>query len=120
MTRHARARPGLRGFPSPLVGEGARAKRRRVRGLSPRTDPSSGTDFVRATFSHKGRREEEPPHLIPKRVSPNSKRSPDGANGSRECAPDDRLREIRGHIRRIAIPDLWRQTCSAARLLDQQ
>ncbi len=37
MTRHARARPGLRGFPSPLVGEGARAKRRRVRGLSPRT-----------------------------------------------------------------------------------
>ena len=28
--------------------------------------------------------------------------------------------EIRGHIRRIAIPDLWRQTCSAARLLDQQ
>jgi hypothetical protein len=73
-----------------------------------------------ATFSHKGRREEEPPHLIPKRVSPNSKRSPDGANGSRECAPDDRLREIRGHIRPIAIPDLWRQTCSAARRLDQQ
>ncbi|MCP1900828.1 hypothetical protein J2R77_002452 [Bradyrhizobium sp. USDA 4537] len=25
-----------------------------------------------------------------------SMRSPDAANGSRECAPDDRLREIRG------------------------
>jgi hypothetical protein len=28
--------------------------------LSAETDPSSGTDFVRATFSHKGRREEAP------------------------------------------------------------
>src|SRR5450755_4743677 len=25
-------------------------------------DPSSGADFVRATFSHKGRREEKSPH----------------------------------------------------------
>jgi hypothetical protein len=28
-------------------------------------------------------------------------RSPDGANGSRECAPDDRLREIRGRNQRF-------------------
>ncbi len=28
-------------------------------------DPSSGTDFVRATFSHKGRREEESPQFVP-------------------------------------------------------
>jgi ribosomal protein RSM22 (predicted rRNA methylase) len=28
-------------------------------GLSLERDPSSGTDFVRATFSHKGRREED-------------------------------------------------------------
>ena len=30
-------------------------------------------------------------------------RSPDGADGSRECAPDDRLREIRG--RNVEFPD---------------
>jgi hypothetical protein len=30
------------------------------RSLSAETDPSSGTDFVRATFSHKGRRKKGP------------------------------------------------------------
>jgi hypothetical protein len=34
-----------------------------------------------------------------------SSRSPDGANGSRECAPDDKLREIRGRLADIATPD---------------
>jgi hypothetical protein len=45
------------------VGEGGFAKRRRVRGSGPsmNRNPSSGTDFVRATFSHKGRREVEKP-----------------------------------------------------------
>jgi len=48
-------------FPSPPVGEGGRdaQHRGRVRGsVSADRDPSSGADFVRATFSHKGRREE--------------------------------------------------------------
>jgi hypothetical protein len=49
-------------LPLSLVGKGGRdAKHRgRVRGpgLSIDLNPSSGTDFVRATFSHKGRREE--------------------------------------------------------------
>jgi protein PhnA len=45
------------------VGEGGRdAKHRgRVRGLSADADPSSGADFIRATFSRKGRREEGAP-----------------------------------------------------------
>ncbi len=63
-------------FPSPLVGEGARAKRGRVRGFSPRMQtphPSRcSLRSHRATLSHRGRREEAPPHIIPKRVSPNS------------------------------------------------
>src|SRR5439155_5265702 len=42
-------------FPSPLVGEGGFAKRRRVRGLSPRMQTPHPA--LRATFSHKGRRE---------------------------------------------------------------
>src|SRR6478752_6549297 len=52
-------RRNSRFFPSPPVGEGGFAKRRRVRGhgLSIDRNPSSGTDFVRATFSHKERRE---------------------------------------------------------------
>jgi hypothetical protein len=33
-------------------------------GLSIDRNPSSGTDFVRATFSHKGRREEEALHKV--------------------------------------------------------
>jgi hypothetical protein len=33
------------------------ARRVRGSGLSPCVDPSSGTDFVRATFSRRGRRE---------------------------------------------------------------
>ena len=45
-----------------LVGEGALAKRARVRGCLHRRargeNPSSVADCVRATFSHKGRREE--------------------------------------------------------------
>jgi hypothetical protein len=45
----------------------------RVRGLSPRVrllfepadaDPSSGADFVRATFSHKGRRKGSALHRV--------------------------------------------------------
>jgi len=47
-------------FPSPLVGEGGFAKRRRVRGffLSMDRAPSSGSHpAMRTTFSHKGRRE---------------------------------------------------------------
>jgi hypothetical protein len=48
-------------FPSPLVGEGGCDALASQTGegcsLSTRTYPSSGTDFVRATFSHKGRRE---------------------------------------------------------------
>src|SRR5882672_3321160 len=32
-------------------------------------------------------------------------RSPDGATGSRECAPDDGLREIRGCHRKVSAPD---------------
>jgi hypothetical protein len=52
-------------FPSPLVGEGGcdAKHRRRVRGLRMEY-PSSGTDFVRATFSHKGRREKEAPESL--------------------------------------------------------
>jgi len=43
------------------VGEGALAKARADEGsLSEDADPSSGTDFVRATFSHKGRRKQGP------------------------------------------------------------
>jgi hypothetical protein len=46
-------------LPSPLVGEGGFAKRRRVRGshkLRAWEYPSSVAAFVRATFSHRGRR----------------------------------------------------------------
>jgi hypothetical protein len=47
-------------FLSPLVGEGGtNALSAFVTGegsVSAGRDPSSGTDFVRATFSHKGRR----------------------------------------------------------------
>jgi protein PhnA len=39
----------------------ANSRRVRGRGLSIDRNPSSGTDFVRATFSHKGRREERAP-----------------------------------------------------------
>jgi hypothetical protein len=50
-------------FTSPLVGEVASDAKhwRRVRGpgLPINRYPSSGTDFVRATFSHRGRREED-------------------------------------------------------------
>jgi hypothetical protein len=46
-------------FLLPLWEKGGLAKRGRMRGsLSADADPSSGTDFVRATFSHKGRRQE--------------------------------------------------------------
>src|SRR5258706_15808391 len=31
-------------------------------------------------------------------------RSPDGADGSRKCAPDDRLRAIRGLVKRGLVP----------------
>ena len=57
-------------FPSPLVGEGgrdAKASRTGEGSVSADRDPSSGTDFVRATFSHKGRREEE--HLYPPSIA---------------------------------------------------
>jgi hypothetical protein len=44
------------------VGEGGEIERSEMKpgegSLSAAKDPSSGTDFVRATFSHKGRREE--------------------------------------------------------------
>jgi hypothetical protein len=51
-------------FPSPLVGEGGSNERSEFetgegfRSINKHRNPSSGTDFVRATFSHKGRREE--------------------------------------------------------------
>ncbi len=46
-------RSALRLRPKPLA---ARAKNRREAYGAPHTVFSSGTDFVRATFSHKGRR----------------------------------------------------------------
>jgi hypothetical protein len=49
--------------PSPLVGEGDEIERSEMKSgegsLSAAKDPSSGADFVRAIFSHKGRREEK-------------------------------------------------------------
>ncbi|MHC2254159.1 hypothetical protein ACVILK_003851 [Bradyrhizobium embrapense] len=60
-------------FPSPLVGEGGRdaQHRGRVRGpVSADGDPSSGADCIRATFSHKGRREEASAQSCPSSVSP--------------------------------------------------
>jgi hypothetical protein len=52
-------------FPSPLVGEGGSNERSEFETgegyVSADGDPSSGADFVRATFSHKGRREESNP-----------------------------------------------------------
>jgi hypothetical protein len=50
-------------IPSPLVGEGGEIERSEMKpgegSLSAATDPSSGADCIRATFSHKGRREEK-------------------------------------------------------------
>ena len=61
----ARAKPVDRScFPLPLW-EGVDARQRgRVRGAahSEPSNPSSVTDFVRATFSHKGRRKKEAPY----------------------------------------------------------
>jgi hypothetical protein len=49
-------------FPSPLVGEGGSIAQSAIEtgegSVSADRDPSSGADFVHATFSHKGRREE--------------------------------------------------------------
>jgi hypothetical protein len=49
-------------FPSPRVGEGGEIERSENEPgegfVSADRDPSSGTDCVRATFSHRGRREE--------------------------------------------------------------
>jgi len=46
--------------PSPLVGEGGEIERSEMKPgegfVSADGDPSSGADFIRATFSHKGRR----------------------------------------------------------------
>jgi len=47
-----------RWIPSPLVGEGAEAKRRRVRGAASTVLVATPHPALRATFSHKGRREE--------------------------------------------------------------
>ena len=43
-------------FPLPLWEKVAREAKTDEGSLSAETDPSSGADFVRATFSHKGRR----------------------------------------------------------------
>src|SRR5436190_1024756 len=49
-------------LPSPLVGGGGEVERSEIEpgegSVSADKNPSSGTDCVRATFSHKGRREE--------------------------------------------------------------
>src|SRR5687768_16324435 len=45
-------------LPSPLVGEGGSRRLPDEGSLSAKRDPSSVADFVRATFSHKGRRQE--------------------------------------------------------------
>src|SRR3981081_4185423 len=53
--------------PRPLVGGGGCAERGGGGGgllLSIERNPSSGTDFVRATLSHKGRGKEEHPHTV--------------------------------------------------------
>jgi hypothetical protein len=49
------------------VGEGGFAQRRGVRGaaISERDNPSSVVDFVRATFSHKGRRKKQEESIYP-------------------------------------------------------
>jgi hypothetical protein len=45
-------------LPSPLVGGWLREAKTGEGFVSADRDPSSGADFIRATFSHKGRREE--------------------------------------------------------------
>jgi hypothetical protein len=47
-----------RWLPSPLVGEGAEAKRRRERGATNAELVAPPLPALRATFSHKGRRED--------------------------------------------------------------
>src|SRR5205085_1396513 len=60
-------------LPSPLVGEGARAKRGRVRGLSPRMQtPHPARTSSAPPSPTGGEGKEAHPHLIPNRVSPNS------------------------------------------------
>src|SRR5260370_10789593 len=78
-------------FPTPLVGEGGRDEKHRGR-ISVERDPSSGADFVRATFSHKGRREERALTAHPSRLSSNlssrsSPETPTPRAGRRACRP---------------------------------
>ena len=47
------------------IGYGREAAARRMRGLSPRREPLIRLRYREGTFSHKGRREEEPAAYIP-------------------------------------------------------
>jgi hypothetical protein len=90
-TSHKQAGVGF--LPSPLVGEGAGAKRRRMRGSLRKC-----RSLARRQTPHPSRCRFAPAiHLLPqgeKGRAARSSLSPSlRANGSRECAPDDRLRE---------------------------